>query len=283
MVKKSILVLSLVTTISFSCQNGGNRIKKETYKEKEAVTEYRLLWADEFDGDQINPDNWSFEIWDAGKVNNEWQQYVKNPENYKLKDGKLHITATRTGKNEKGGYASTRLSSRGKKEITYGRVEFRAKMPYGIGTWPALWMLGANITEVGWPWCGELVILEYVGFQPDTIHSNVFTMHQSEVTECHRLVPLPTAEDEFHIYGMTWTTDSITFYLDDPSNIVNTYAPDIKTAENWPFNQPFFFIMNFAVGGSWGGKKGVDETIWPQSMIVDYVRVYQLNQKPEAK
>ncbi len=154
MVKKSILVLSLVSTISFSCQNGGNRIKKETYKEKKTVTEYILSWSDEFDGDQINPDNWSFEIWDAGRVNDEWQQYVKNPENYMLQDGKLYITATRTGKNEKGGYASTRLSSRGKKEITYGRVEFRAKMPSGIGTWPALWMLGANITEVGWPGCG---------------------------------------------------------------------------------------------------------------------------------
>lgn len=281
MLKKGILLLSLVTIISFSCQNGGERPGKEAHKE--AMAEYVLSWSDEFDGDQINPDNWSFEIWDAGKVNNEWQQYVKNPDNYKLQDGKLHITATRTGKNEKGGYASTRLSGRGKKEITYGRIEFRAMMPSGIGTWPALWMLGANINEVGWPGCGELVILEYVGFQPDTVHSNLFTAHQSEVIECHRLVHLPTAEDEFHIYGMTWTADSINFYLDDPSNIVNSYAPEVKTAENWPFDQPFFLIMNFAVGGDWGGKKGVDETIWPQSMIVDYVRVYQLNQKPEAK
>jgi len=281
MLKQTVLALSLVTLISFSCRNEGNKVKRG--EQKESVTGYELIWADEFDDDQINPENWSFEIWNAGRVNNEWQQYVKNPDNYKLQDGKLYITATRTGKNEKGGYASTRLSSKGKKEFTYGRVEFRAKMPSGVGTWPALWMLGANITEVGWPGCGELVIMEYVGFQPDTTHSNVFTMHQSEVAEYHQVVPLPTAEDEYHIYGMNWTTDSINFYLDDPSNIVNSYAPDVKTAENWPFDQSFFLIMNFAVGGNWGGKKGVDETIWPQSMIVDYVRVYQLNQKPEAR
>ena len=89
------------------------------------------------------------------------------------------------------------------------------------------------------------------------------------------MVPLKTAEEDFHTYGITWTPDSMDFYLDDPENVVNTYAPEVKTAENWPFDAPFFLIMNFAVGGAWGGQKGVDENIWPQSMIVDYVRVYQ--------
>jgi beta-glucanase (GH16 family) len=190
----------------------------------------------------------------------------------------LYITATRTGRNEKGGYSSTRLSSKDKKEFLYGRIEFSAKLPSGVGTWPALWMMGANIDEVGWPGCGEIDIMEYVGFQPDTIHSNIHNLNQAGTTDFNMMVPLKTAEEDFHVYGIVWSPDSINFYVDDPLNVVNVYAPEIKTGENWPYNNPFFLIMNFAVGGNWGGRKGVDETIWPQSMIIDYVRVYQLKE-----
>ena len=246
----------------------------------EAQTErkWQLVWSDEFNGDSIDPENWSFEIWEAGRVNNEWQQYVENSDNYMLRDGKLYITAIKTGNNEPGGYTSTRLSSQNKLEFTHGRIEFSAKMPSGVGTWPALWMLGADIGEVGWPECGEIDIMEYVGFQPDTTHSNVHTMHQSGVTDFHGVTPLATAEEDFHIYGMTWTPDSIIFFIDEPEKIVNSYAPATKTEENWPFNKPFFIIMNFAVGGNWGGSHGVDESIWPQSMVVDYVRLYKLKE-----
>jgi beta-glucanase (GH16 family) len=117
--------------------------------------------------------------------------------------------------------------------------------------------------------------MEYVGFQQDTTHINVHTKYQSGITDFHKTIPIKTAEENFHIYGITWTSDKLEFYLDNPKNILSTYSPAKKTIENWPFDQPFFMIMNFAVGGSWGGKKGVDETIWPQSMVVDYVRVYQ--------
>jgi len=274
MKKRTIQLLSLVTLLSISCHN--NRDKANINSLAEPLKGYKLVWADEFDGDNINLSNWSFELWEAGWVNNEWQQYVENSDNYKLQDGKLYITVTKTGNNEKGGYASTRLSSQHKQEFTYGRIEFRAKMPYGTGTWPALWMLGANVEEVGWPSCGEIDIMEYVGFQPDTTHSNVHTLFQSGVTDFHKVVPLETAEEDFHLYGMIWTPDALRFYLDDPSNVVNTYSPETRTEENWPFNHPFYIIMNFAVGGVWGGQKGVDETIWPQSMVVDYVRLYQL-------
>ncbi|MCB0460208.1 MAG: glycoside hydrolase family 16 protein, partial [Flavobacteriaceae bacterium] len=191
-------------------------------------------------------------------------------------NGFLHIIVTKTGANEKGGYTSTRLVSKGKKEFKYGRLEFRAKMPKGVGTWPALWMLGANINEVGWPECGEIDIMEYVGFQSDTTHTNVHTKYQSGTTDFHVETPLTTAEEDFHIYGLTWTSSKLEFYLDDPNNITNTYAPSVKTIDNWPFDQPFFMIMNFAVGGNWGGKNGVDDSIWPQEMVVDYVKVYQL-------
>lgn len=273
---RTVFVISLVSLLSFSCLQDGKKAKKAGQDVSSGG--YELVWADEFDGAGINPENWSFEIWQAGRVNNEWQQYVKNPDNYRVQDGLLYITATRTGKNEKGGYSSTRLTSKGKKEFLYGRIEFSASMPSGTGTWPALWMLGANIDEVGWPGCGEIDIMEYVGFQPDTVHSNIHNLNQSGETDFHMVVPLETAEEDFHVYGIVWSPDSINFYIDDPGNIVNVYAPETKTDENWPYNNPFFLIMNFAVGGNWGGRKGVDETIWPQSMIVDYVRVYQLKE-----
>lgn len=273
---RTVFVISLVSLFSFSCLQDGKKAKKAGQDVSSGG--YELVWADEFDGAGINPENWSFEIWQAGRVNNEWQQYVKNPDNYRVQDGLLYITATRTGKNEKGGYSSTRLTSKGKKEFLYGRIEFSASMPSGTGTWPALWMLGANIDEVGWPGCGEIDIMEYVGFQPDTVHSNIHNLNQSGETDFHMVVPLETAEEDFHVYGIVWSPDSINFYIDDPGNIVNVYAPETKTDENWPYNNPFFLIMNFAVGGNWGGRKGVYETIWPQSMIVDYVRVYQLKE-----
>lgn len=240
---------------------------------------WKLVWSDEFEGNDVNLDNWTFEIWNEGEVNNEWQKYVKDTANYKVKNGKLYITVTKTGDNAKGGYTSTRLSSQGKKEFKYGRVEFRAKMPKGRGTWPALWMLGSNINDVGWAKCGEIDIMEYVGFQPDTIHTNVHTQYQHGITDFHVATPVPTAEEDFHTYGLIWSKDKLEFYLDDPSNVINTYAPTAKTVDNWPFDQPFFMIMNFAVGGTWGGVKGVDETIWPQSMTVDYVRVYKKYEK----
>ena len=269
--KKVFSLIPAVLAITVSCSNRTDKNAAE-----ESGTGYELVWADEFDGNKVNADNWTFEIWEAGRVNNEWQQYVENSNNYKLEDGKLYITAIKTGDNEPGGYTSTRLSSQDKQEFTYGRLEFMAKMPSGTGTWPALWMLGANIGDVGWPKCGEIDIMEYVGFQPDTTHSNVHTKYQSGVTDFHGVVPLETAEEEFHVYGMTWTPDSINFYLDVPSNIVNSYAPGAKTEDNWPFDKPFFIIMNFAVGGTWGGSQGVDGTIWPQAMVVDYVRLYKL-------
>ena len=269
MYKKPFFLVSLVSLLLlFSCSKG----------EKTAVlsNKYKLVWADEFDGDKVNLENWSFVIWETGKVNNEWQKYVENSENFKVENGKLHITATKTGENEKGGYTSTRLSSQRKKEFKYGRIEFRAKMPSGTGTWPALWMLGSNQDEVGWPKCGEIDVLEYVGYQPNKVHTNVHTEADYGSTQAYRAHNLTSTEEEFHTYGMIWTDSKIEFYIDDKENIVNTYSPSNQTPQNWPFSQDFYFIMNFAVGGVWGGLQGVDGDIWPQTMIVDYVRVYQL-------
>ena len=272
---KFLSVILVMLIFVASCNKEKNSSDENSQPQNENK-EYQLVWSDDFKENVINEDNWTFEIWDAGRVNNEWQQYVENTDNYKLENGFLHIIVTKTGANEKGGYTSTRLMSKGKKEFKYGRIEFKAKMPKGVGTWPALWMLGANIDEKGWPKCGEIDVMEYVGFQSDTTHTNVHTQYQSGSTDFHVETPLVTAEEDFHIYGLTWTPDKLDFYLDDPQNITNSYAPSVKTIDNWPFDQPFFMIMNFAVGGNWGGEKGVDDSIWPQEMVVDYVKVYQL-------
>lgn len=267
--KRYLLIINLISlSLFFSC------LDKD--KTQTVLKEYKLVWSDEFNGSDLNKDNWSFVLWDAAKVNNEWQRYVEDKANYKIKNGKISITATKTGPNKSGGYSSTRLISKTKQEFKYGRIEFRAKMPSGRGTWPALWMLGSNIDEVGWPMCGEIDIMEYVGFQPDLTHSNIHTKYQSVDTDFHAIIPLETAEEEFHNYGIIWSQDSINFYIDSITNITNTYSPINKDSDNWPFNHSFYLIMNFAVGGNWGGTEGVDGAIWPQSMIVDYVRVYQL-------
>lgn len=274
MTNKNIHGALIILLLMSSCIN-----RHETAKEnhQNPTNAYELLWEDEFNGTEINKDNWSFAIWDAGKVNNEWQEYVESTDNYKVENGILSITATKTGENEKGGYTSTRLSSQGKKEFKYGRVEFRAKMPEGKGTWPALWMLGSNHDEVGWPKCGEIDIMEYVGYEPKVTHTNIHTQNDYGYTNNKTSINIKTAEEEFHIYGIIWTENAIQFYIDFPENIKNTYIPNPKTPDNWAYSQPFYLIMNFAVGGNWGGREGVDETIWPQTMEVDYVRVYKQN------
>tara|TARA_R110001583_G_scaffold50403_3_gene157341 strand:+ start:6853 stop:8202 length:1350 start_codon:yes stop_codon:yes gene_type:complete len=234
-----------------------------------------LVWSDEFDGTEINTDYWTFETGAGGWGNNELQNYTSG-DNAEITDGKLVITARKeNGNMVAGSYTSTRMISKGKKEFTYGRMEIRAKLPSGTGIWPAIWMLGGNISSEGWPACGEIDIMEYVGYQPDVVHATVHTPSGYGANGNGSSKSLETAEEEFHIYGLIWDEMEMIFYIDSPENVTHTYAPSNKTASNWPFDLSQFFILNVAVGGNWGGAQGVDNTIFPQSMAVDYVRVYQ--------
>lgn len=238
-----------------------------------------LIWSDEFDGSSVDLNNWTFEegTGDNGWGNNELQYYTKG-DNAHLEDGKLIITAKKINDNkERGSYTSTRMISWGKKEFKYGRIEVRAKLPSGTGIWPAIWMLGTNLGSAGWPACGEIDIMEYVGYQPNVVHSTVHTTAGSGANGNGSSMTLPTCEEEFHIYGLVWTSTALTFYVDTPDNILHIYNPAIKTDENWPFNKAQFFILNVAVGGDWGGAQGIDNTIFPQTMEIDYVRVYELD------
>lgn len=236
-----------------------------------------LIWSDEFNESTINTNYWTFEVGtgDWGWGNDELQYYTEG-DNAHIEDGKLIITAEKLDDNtSRGSYTSTRMVSMDKQEFTYGKIEVRAKLPSGRGIWPAIWMLGSNISTAGWPACGEIDIMEYVGYEPDVVHSTIHTTDGSGSNGSGSSMTLETAEEEFHVYGIDWNEDEIVFYVDSPDNIVHTYAPAVKTASNWPFDKPHFFILNVAVGGTWGGAQGVDNSIFSQTMEVDYVRVYQ--------
>ncbi len=235
----------------------------------------KLVWSDEFNGTSVNTNDWTFETGASGWGNNELQNYTDG-DNVSFSDGKLIITAKKVDENQvAGSYTSTRIITKGKKEFTYGKMEIRAKLPSGKGIWPAIWMLGGDISTIGWPACGEIDIMEYVGYQPNTVHATVHTNAGSGGNGDGNSKTLETAEEEFHIYGLLWTEKEMVFYTDDPENVTHTYNPTDKNDNNWPFYKPQFFILNIAVGGNWGGVQGIDNSIFPQTMEIDYVRVYQ--------
>lgn len=238
-----------------------------------------LVWSDEFEGDQLDPDKWVSETGAHGWGNNEWQDYTAG-QNAEVSDGTLKIIAKKTGDGQKSGdYTSARLNS--VRSFKYGRMEIRAKMPdlKGNGLWPAIWMLGENIRHVGWPACGEIDIMEYVSFDPNTFHFSVHTHAFNHIAGTHVTsggIPLPTIEEEFHVFGVIWTEDFLKFYVEDTTNVLLTFnKPANATNAEWPFDKPQYFLLNMAVGGDWGGAHGVDDDIFPASFEIDYVRVYK--------
>lgn len=252
---KNILVLLIIsTTICFAQQ--GKR---------------KLVWEENFSGTVLNDKVWNFEYGDGcpnncGWGNNEKQLYTDK--NHILKDGNLIINVNKQGDK----YTSTRITTAGKKEFQYGRMEARAKLPIGKGIWPAFWMLGSNISKVGWPKSGEIDILEYVGREPHQVYTTLHTQDSHGNSVNSKKTEIKNIEDGFHVYAIEWTKDEIEFFVDEKS--VYTFKPEVKNEDIWPFNQPFFFIINTAVGGNFGGHD-VDNSIFPQQFIIDYVRVYQ--------
>jgi hypothetical protein len=167
------------------------------------------------------------------------------------------------------------LNTAGKGEWTYGRFEIRAKLPKGIGSWPAIWMLGSNISTVGWPHCGEIDIMEHVGFDEGNIHASIHTTDYNHMngTQKSGQVIIPTATDSFHVYSLEWDSTYIRYLVDDEPYFF-IYNDSNGDEDKWPFNNPQYIILNLAVGGDWGGAQGVDNTAFPMNMLVDYVRVY---------
>jgi len=231
----------------------------------------KLVWEDNFDGENLNSEIWNFELGDGcpnlcGWGNNELQIYTKK--NHELKDGLLTITA----RHENGGYSSSKINTQGNREFQYGKIEVKAKLPTGKGLWPAFWMLGSNIKEVGWPLCGEIDILEYVGKEPETIFTTLHTADSYGSSINTRKDVVKGIEEGFHVYAIDWTKDKIDFYIDN--KLFYSFLPKNKSVEVWPFDQPFYMILNVAIGGNFGGAE-VDDSIFPQEFVIDYVRVYQ--------
>ncbi len=226
----------------------------------------RLIWEENFNGKSLDEKVWNFELGDHGWGNHERQMYTAN--NHVVKDGMLIITAKKEGDK----YTSTRITTAGKKEFKYGYMEARAKLPVGKGIWPAFWMLGSNIGKVGWPMAGEIDILEYVGREPHMVFTSLHTKDSHGNTVNTKKTNFENIEEGFHLYAVNWTADKIEFFVDDKP--VYTFVPRDKSEEVWPFDQPFYFLLNVAVGGDFGGPE-VDDSIFPQQFIIDYIKVYQ--------
>ncbi|CAH0335263.1 glycoside hydrolase family 16 protein [Flavobacterium sp. CHNK8] len=231
----------------------------------------KLVWEEHFDEKSLNEKTWNIELGDGcpncGWGNNERQLYTAD--NHKIEKSCLVITAKKEADNK---YTSTRITTKGKKEFQYGRFEARAKLPVGQGIWPAFWMLGSNIDQVGWPMCGEIDILEYVGKEPDMVFTSLHTQDSHGNTINTKKTKIESIEEGFHLYTIEWTPDKIEFFVD--AKLVYTFQPESKTQAVWPYNQPFYFIINMAIGGNFGGPE-VDDAIFPQKFYIDYIKVYQ--------
>jgi beta-glucanase (GH16 family) len=236
---------------------------------------YHLAWSDEFNGNTVNQANWTFDIGNNnGWGNQELEYYTQSPNNAFLSGGNLIIEA-RQESNNGFNYSSARLKTEGIQQFTYGRIDIRAKLPVAHGMWPALWMLGSNIGSVPWPGCGETDIMELVGSNPNRVTGSMHWQNSdgSEGTYNNNyFLSSGDFSQQFHVFSLLWQHDTVQFFVDD-SLYVNG-SINAVTNGTYPFNLPFFFIFNVAVGGDFPGPPD-NTTVFPQRMFVDYVRVFQ--------
>jgi beta-glucanase (GH16 family) len=275
MIHKHTLFLALISAVFLYGSCSATRSPSSGEKK------WRLVWSDEFDYAGL-PDTskWGYDAGDGcpsvcGWGNNELQYYsVRRKENSRVENGNLVIEARRekTGTKE---YSSARMVSRQKGDWTYGRVTVRAKLPKGKGVWPAIWMLPTDWAYGGWPESGEIDIMEHVGYLPDSLYGSVHTKRFNHVqgTQVTGGIRSTTLNTEFHEYSIEWDAEKIDFFFDNQK--YQTFRNRHEGPDAWPFDRDFHLILNIAVGGNWGGKMGVDTSVWPQRMLVDYVRIYQ--------
>ena len=254
-----IFIILFVSLLFTSCRTSRN---------------WKLVWSEEFNYTGL-PDAkvWNFDT--AGNAwawgNNELQNYTaESLQNAKVEQGKLIITARKDSSNGKA-YTSARLTTKNKIKLKYGRIEIRAKLPQGRGLWPAIWMLGDNIDTVGWPMCGEIDIMEFVGYQPDSVYATIHSEAYNHMKNTQKMKSLFIRQpQQFNTYAVEWSKDKIDFYC---NNILyNSILNEHKTVREWPFDNSFFLLLNIAVGGNWGGKYGIDTNSFPAMMEIDYVR-----------
>ena len=280
--------------IEFAATAGEPLLSAIVVRNKDRPTrDWKLVWSDEFDGEAVDTEKWSFDVWPARKVNDEDQAYTARETNVRVEDGKLVIEAHKENY-EGANYTSGRVHSSGKGDYLYGRFEVRAKLPSGKGTWPAIWMLPsdpykyATTCEEGedwqgsqtcnaWPNSGEIDIMEHVGYQMGHVHGSVHNEAYYWVKWEQRKgrILVDGVDADFHVYAMEWTPERIDIFVDDA--LYFTYINENSDWRVWPYDQPFHLVLNVAVGGWWGRSGGgIDDEIFPQTMKIDYARIYQL-------
>jgi beta-glucanase (GH16 family) len=252
--------------------------KQQEFPENPNTGDKVLVWSDEFDYNGLpDPKKWSYDTQGnaTGWGNNELQFYTDSRlKNAEVKDGYLHITAHKEDY-EGFSYTSARLVTRGKGDWLYGRMEIKAKLPDGRGLWPAIWMLPTDWSYGGWPASGEIDIMENVGYDPYIIHGTLHTeaYNHSIGTQKGASTSVTTCYSEFHVYAMEWEPAEIRIYVDDL--LYFTFKNEGTGYRVWPFDKRFHILLNVAVGGNWGGQQGIDDSVFPRTMVVDYVRVFQ--------
>ncbi len=285
---KSGILLVFALMLLTSCAEK-EKEKKETTTEH-SKDGYTLVWSDEFETDgKPDPSKWTYEIGFIRAGENGY--YTDRLKNARVENGNLIIEAHKERiKNETppfferpsyvdsiqyADYTTASLTTRGITDWKYAKIEIRAKLPKGRGLWPAFWMLGRNWGETAWPECGEIDIMEHVGYDPTLVHGTIHTKAYNHVlkTQKAKSIAIDDPYGEYHIYGLEWTPEKIDISLD--GKVFNSFKNEHKTTAEWPFDQPFHLKMVNTVGGAWGGQKGIDDSIFPQQMLVDYVRVYQ--------
>lgn len=252
--------------------NTGTGTDDEGYTTPESYDGMTLVWRDEFSGTAVNTTDWTFETGGGGWGNQELENYTTT--NATVSDGYLTITAKKEGSS----YTSSRIKTAGKHDFQYGRIDIRAKLPSGQGIWPALWMLGSNFDAVGWPKCGEIDIMEMIGGsgRENTVYGTPHWYNSPEQEHAsfggQTSLSSGTFADKFHVFTIVWDASKIAWFVDDQK----FHEIDITPESLSEFNAPFFLIFNVAVGGNWPGSPD-GTTVFPQSMLVDYVRVFQEN------
>ena len=265
---------TLKATGTIDCSNGYYVPSDNSgYSSPSSYPGMSMVWSDEFGGNTINQSYWNFETGGNGWGNQELENYTARPQNALVSNGNLVIEA-RMENYGGNNYTSARLTTKNKKQFQFGRIDIRAKLPVDKGLWPALWMLGSNISTVTWPTCGEIDIMELIGTNPSKVYS---TLHYANATSQHAqaggnyLLNNDNFSTKFHVFSCLWVQDSLKFYVDD--NLFFTALRN-NIGSTYPFNAPFFFIFNVAVGGQWPGSPDAS-TSFPQRMFVDYIRVFQ--------
>jgi beta-glucanase (GH16 family) len=269
-------LLAAAALLSLSCGGGATL-------QPLPATGFTLAWSDEFngaDGSSLDASKWTYDIGGNGWGNNELEYYTNRTQNAQIKSGNLVITAQKETYTGSDGvtrnYTSARLKTQGLFNQAYGRFEARIKIPAGQGMWPAFWMLGNNISSVSWPKCGEIDIMENIGKEPGTVHGSLHSSSTtSRTSDASGPFSLPAGQhfaDDFHLYAVEWEPGTIRFYVD--SNLYSTFTQSQWPAGGaWTFDHPFFILLNVAVGGDWPGSPD-NTTVFPQQMLVGYVRVY---------